>query len=126
MRDQKVVLDDEDACAGHERVYNPISVKAGECRVWRPNTMPTSSAAWCLPLPIRTRRACYHVRRMLDPFPLLAGRLHEAFLVPLLYRLDMMQWEDIGYGWAALRALRRGAGGADAGDLLANGAFRPA
>jgi sterol desaturase/sphingolipid hydroxylase (fatty acid hydroxylase superfamily) len=36
---------------------------------------------------------------MTDPFSILAGRLHEAFLVPLLYRFDMMQWEDIAYGW---------------------------
>ncbi len=36
---------------------------------------------------------------MLDPFSLLAGWLYENALVPVLYRADMMQWEDIAYGW---------------------------
>jgi sterol desaturase/sphingolipid hydroxylase (fatty acid hydroxylase superfamily) len=36
---------------------------------------------------------------MSDPFAFAAGWLHETFLVPALYRLGMMQWEDIGYGW---------------------------
>jgi len=36
---------------------------------------------------------------MPDPFAFAAGWLHETFLVPALYRLGMMQWEDIGYGW---------------------------
>ena len=36
---------------------------------------------------------------MIDPFSLAAGQLHEAIIVPLLYRFDMMQWDDIAYGW---------------------------
>ena len=36
---------------------------------------------------------------MLDPFSLAAGWLHETFLVPALYDLGLMQWDDIGYGW---------------------------
>jgi sterol desaturase/sphingolipid hydroxylase (fatty acid hydroxylase superfamily) len=36
---------------------------------------------------------------MTDPFTMLAGWLYETGLAPLLYRLDMMQWEDIAYGW---------------------------
>jgi len=36
---------------------------------------------------------------MTDPFALLAGWLYENALVPVLYRADMMQWEDIAYGW---------------------------
>jgi len=36
---------------------------------------------------------------MVDPFSLLAGQLYESVLAPLLYRFDMMEWEDIAYGW---------------------------
>lgn len=36
---------------------------------------------------------------MLDPFSLAAGWLHENFLVPALFKLGLMQWEDLGYGW---------------------------
>jgi sterol desaturase/sphingolipid hydroxylase (fatty acid hydroxylase superfamily) len=36
---------------------------------------------------------------MTDPFSMLAGWLYESALAPLLYRFDMMQWEDIAYGW---------------------------
>ena len=36
---------------------------------------------------------------MLDPFASAAGWLSEAAVVPLLYRFDVMQWEDIAYGW---------------------------
>ena len=36
---------------------------------------------------------------MIDPFAASAGWLHEHLLLPLLYRLDMMEWDDIGYGW---------------------------
>ena len=36
---------------------------------------------------------------MIDPFSRVAGQLHESLVVPLLYRFDMMQWEDIAYGW---------------------------
>jgi sterol desaturase/sphingolipid hydroxylase (fatty acid hydroxylase superfamily) len=34
------------------------------------------------------------------PFDLAAGWLQEHLLLPMLYALDMMQWEDISYGWA--------------------------
>ncbi len=37
--------------------------------------------------------------RMTDPFSAAAGWLHEHLLLPLLYRLGMMQWDDVGYGW---------------------------
>jgi len=30
---------------------------------------------------------------------MLAGWLYDTALVPVLYRLDMMQWEDVAYGW---------------------------
>jgi sterol desaturase/sphingolipid hydroxylase (fatty acid hydroxylase superfamily) len=36
---------------------------------------------------------------MIDPFSLVAGQLYQSVLAPLLYRFDMMQWEDIAYGW---------------------------
>jgi len=36
---------------------------------------------------------------MRDPFSMLAGWLYDTALVPVLYRLDMMQWEDVAYGW---------------------------
>jgi sterol desaturase/sphingolipid hydroxylase (fatty acid hydroxylase superfamily) len=36
----------------------------------------------------------------MDPFDLAAGWLQEHLLIPLLYPLDMMQWEDTAYGWA--------------------------
>jgi len=36
---------------------------------------------------------------MIDPFSATAGWLHEHYLIPVLYRLGMMQWEDIAYGW---------------------------
>ena len=29
-----------------------------------------------------------------------AGWMQEHWLLPLLYQLHMMQWEDISYGWA--------------------------
>ncbi len=35
----------------------------------------------------------------MDPFSSTAGWLAENALIPLLYRFDMMQWEEIGYGW---------------------------
>ena len=34
------------------------------------------------------------------PFDLAAGWLQEHAVLPLLYWLGLMQWEDIGYGWA--------------------------
>ena len=36
---------------------------------------------------------------MEDPFDLLAGWLHETLLIPLLYALGMMQWEDLAHFW---------------------------
>jgi sterol desaturase/sphingolipid hydroxylase (fatty acid hydroxylase superfamily) len=35
-----------------------------------------------------------------DPFYLAAGWLQEHLLIPLLYATDLMQWEDMAYGWA--------------------------
>ena len=35
-----------------------------------------------------------------DPFSLAAGWLQEHLVIPALYALDLMQWEDIGFGWA--------------------------
>ena len=37
---------------------------------------------------------------MQDAFDLAAGWLQEHLLLPLLYRLGLMQWEDLSYGWA--------------------------
>ncbi len=37
---------------------------------------------------------------MIDPFTLAAGWLQETLLVPLLYRLDLMDWEDVAFGWS--------------------------
>ena len=36
----------------------------------------------------------------MDPFDTAAGWLQEHLVIPLLYQLDLMQWEDVGYGWA--------------------------
>ena len=33
-------------------------------------------------------------------FDLAAGWLQEHLLIPLLYALDLMEWEDVSYGWA--------------------------
>ena len=35
-----------------------------------------------------------------DPFDLIAGWLHETFLIPLLYALGLMRWEELAHGWA--------------------------
>jgi sterol desaturase/sphingolipid hydroxylase (fatty acid hydroxylase superfamily) len=35
-----------------------------------------------------------------DPFDLIAGWLHETFLIPLLYAVGLMRWEDLAHGWA--------------------------
>ncbi len=35
-----------------------------------------------------------------DPFDFAAGWLQEHVLIPLLYQLGLMSWEDISYGWA--------------------------
>ncbi len=37
---------------------------------------------------------------MEDPFDLLAGWVHETFLIPLLYATGLMKWEDLAQGWA--------------------------
>jgi len=37
---------------------------------------------------------------MTDPFSLAAGWLQEHVLLPGMYALDMMEWEDISFGWA--------------------------
>ena len=36
----------------------------------------------------------------LDPFNTAAGWLQEHAVIPLLYQFDLMEWEDIGFGWA--------------------------
>lgn len=36
---------------------------------------------------------------MMDPFSAAAGWLHEHAMLPLLYRFDMMQWDEVAYGW---------------------------
>ncbi|CAH2599227.1 Sterol desaturase family protein [Rhodovastum atsumiense] len=37
---------------------------------------------------------------MTAPFDFLAGWLQENLLLPLLYALGMMEWEDVSFGWA--------------------------
>ncbi len=37
---------------------------------------------------------------MTAPFDFLAGQVQEHALLPLLYALGLMQWEDIAFGWA--------------------------
>ena len=37
---------------------------------------------------------------MPDPFDLAAGWLQEHLLLPLMYQIGWMQWEDLSYGWA--------------------------
>ena len=37
---------------------------------------------------------------MIDPFDAVAGWLQEHALIPVLFRLGWMQWEDVAYGWA--------------------------
>ena len=41
---------------------------------------------------------------MEDPFGLAAGWLQENVLIPLLYQLGLMRWEDIAFGWALFAA----------------------
>ena len=41
-----------------------------------------------------------HGRIVADPFTLFAGWMQEHLLIPLLYQLDMMEWEDVALGWA--------------------------
>ncbi len=35
-----------------------------------------------------------------DPFDSLAGLLQLHLVIPLLWRLDLMDWSDMGYGWS--------------------------
>lgn len=37
---------------------------------------------------------------MMDPFGFIADRLQSDLLVPLLYRLGWMQWQELAFGWA--------------------------
>jgi sterol desaturase/sphingolipid hydroxylase (fatty acid hydroxylase superfamily) len=37
---------------------------------------------------------------MQDPFDLFAGWLHETVIIPLLYSLGLMRWEELAQGWA--------------------------
>jgi sterol desaturase/sphingolipid hydroxylase (fatty acid hydroxylase superfamily) len=37
---------------------------------------------------------------MIDPFDAAAGWLQEYVLIPLLYEIGLMRWEDVSYGWA--------------------------
>ncbi|MSP01967.1 MAG: sterol desaturase family protein [Acetobacteraceae bacterium] len=34
-----------------------------------------------------------------DPFDLIAGWLHETVLIPALYAMGLMRWEDLAHGW---------------------------
>ena len=36
----------------------------------------------------------------MDPFDAAAGWLQEHLVIPMLYQFGLMQWEDVGYGWA--------------------------
>ena len=36
---------------------------------------------------------------MTDPFDLLAGWLHETVVIPILYALGLMRWEELAQGW---------------------------
>ncbi len=36
---------------------------------------------------------------MLDPFDLIAGWLHETVIIPVLYFLGLMRWEELAQGW---------------------------
>jgi sterol desaturase/sphingolipid hydroxylase (fatty acid hydroxylase superfamily) len=35
-----------------------------------------------------------------DPFDLIAGWLHETLVIPVLYALGLMRWEDLAHGWS--------------------------
>jgi sterol desaturase/sphingolipid hydroxylase (fatty acid hydroxylase superfamily) len=37
---------------------------------------------------------------MITPFDTAAGWLQENLLLPAMYALDLMQWEDVSFGWA--------------------------
>ena len=62
---------------------------------------------------------------MTTPFDLAAGWLQEHAVLPLLYALGMMQWEDISFGWVLFAALWRGPGGGHLRGLRAAGALAP-
>jgi sterol desaturase/sphingolipid hydroxylase (fatty acid hydroxylase superfamily) len=36
---------------------------------------------------------------LVDPFDLTAGWLHEHLVIPVLYALGLMRWEDLAHGW---------------------------
>jgi sterol desaturase/sphingolipid hydroxylase (fatty acid hydroxylase superfamily) len=36
---------------------------------------------------------------MADPFDLIAGWLHETIVIPILYALGLMRWEELAQGW---------------------------
>ena len=36
---------------------------------------------------------------MADPFDLIAGWLHETVIIPILYALGLMRWEELAHGW---------------------------
>src|SRR5438067_2401571 len=37
---------------------------------------------------------------MIDPFDSIAGWIQEHALIPLLWHLGWIEWEDLAYGWA--------------------------
>ena len=37
---------------------------------------------------------------MIDPFDLAAGWVHENVLIPILYQLGLMRWEEVAFNWA--------------------------
>ncbi|ABI62304.1 sterol desaturase family protein [Granulibacter bethesdensis] len=39
---------------------------------------------------------------MFDPFDSAAGWLQEHLLIPLLWQLNLIEWEDVSYGWALI------------------------
>jgi sterol desaturase/sphingolipid hydroxylase (fatty acid hydroxylase superfamily) len=46
------------------------------------------------------RHAVRYSAPMYDPFYVAAAWLQAHLIVPLLYRFDLMEWDDIAYGWA--------------------------
>ena len=36
---------------------------------------------------------------MIDPFAWIAGWIHETVLIPMLWQLGWMQWEDVSFMW---------------------------
>jgi len=37
---------------------------------------------------------------VIDPFDLAAGWVHENVLIPILYQLGLMRWEEVAFNWA--------------------------